>query len=237
METEREMSKVGLLRELPAEARARLAPHARLVTLRRGERLWTEGRPSDAFSFVTRGHLKLVRSLETGRDAIVDTSSPGELVCGSTPCTFAPYCCSAVALEDGTSVLTVGRRAVMEALERDPEIARALLHEMGCRGMRTCGRVEELSSGQVAQRIAKLLLKLADRAGVPRPREGTWIPVPLTRQDIADVCNTTVESAIRVMTRWSREGLVRRAARGLVIVDRSRLEAIAGAAASKDAAR
>lgn len=224
MASETDLSKVGFFCDLPAPARAELSARGEVRTAKRGERVWNEGGASSAFTFVVRGHVKLVRALESGREAIVDTVGPGEIACGSAPCTFAPYCCSAVALENGTEVLSVPRRAVMEVAERDAGAARALMHEMASRGANLCRRVEELSSGQVAQRIARLLLRLAERAGAPRADAGIWVPVPLTRQDIADICNTTVESTIRVMTRWSREGVVRKAARGFVLADRARLE-------------
>jgi CRP/FNR family transcriptional regulator len=92
--------------------------------------------------------------------------------------------------------------------------------------MSLCRRVEELAGGQVERRIATLLLRLADGMGVPRTSEGTWIPVRLSRQDLADLVGTTLETAIRVMTRLGRAGIVRTAPRGLVITDRRALEEV-----------
>ena len=43
------------------------------------------------------------------------------------------------------------------------------------------------------------------------------IPLALSRQEIADLTATTVESAIRVMSRWGREGLVTTEADGFTI--------------------
>jgi CRP/FNR family transcriptional regulator len=127
-------------------------------------------------------------------------------------------------MEDEVEVALVPRRDVLELLERSPAAGRAFLREVTSRGMSLCQRVEELSTGQVERRIATLLLHLADQVGVPWSGEGTWIPIPLSRQDLADLCGTTIETAIRVMTRLRREGIVRSAARGLVITDRLSLE-------------
>ena len=81
-----------------------------------------------------------------------------------------------------------------------------------------------LNVGGTGLRIATLLLRLTDQLGVARDGDGTWIPVQLSRQDLADLCGTTIETAIRVMTRLGREGIVRSAARGFVIADRAGLE-------------
>ncbi len=69
--------------------------------------------------------------------------------------------------------------------------------------------------------------RLCPYAQCRRAARNEGLPLQLSRQDLADLCGTTIETAIRVMTRLGREGVVRAAARGLVIVDRPRLEEIA----------
>lgn len=93
--------------------------------------------------------------------------------------------------------------------------------------MSLCQRVDELSKGRVERRIATLRLRLAEQLGAPDGDEGTLIPIQLSRQDLADLCGTTIETAIHVMTRRARRSIVRSTARGLVIGDRPGLEEIA----------
>ncbi len=92
--------------------------------------------------------------------------------------------------------------------------------------MRLGGRIGELSSGQVERRVVTLLLRLAEQVGAPRPDGSVWIPLSLSRQDLADLCATTLESAIRCMSKLARQGLVKSVARGFVVPSRSRLEAL-----------
>jgi CRP-like cAMP-binding protein len=218
--------RVQFLRVLPSDDRARLLAASQTRKFARGSRIWSDGDPSGEFSFVTAGRVKLVKATEGGRDAILETVAPCEVLCASAVAACAPHCCSSVAMEDDTEVLSLRRADVLEMVERSPAVARAFIRELTCRGMEMCRRVEELSAGQVEQRIAKLLLRLAERAGVDRPGQGTWVPVPLTRQDLADLCGTTVETAIRVMSRLGREGVVRTTARGFVVARRAALEEI-----------
>jgi CRP/FNR family transcriptional regulator len=49
----------------------------------------------------------------------------------------------------------------------------------------------------------------------------------LTRQELADMTGTTIETCIRIMSRWSKEGVVRTEKDGFVVLDRETLEAIA----------
>jgi CRP/FNR family transcriptional regulator len=58
-------------------------------------------------------------------------------------------------------------------------------------------------------------------------RGGAFVPLALTRQELADMTGTTIETCIRIMSRWSKEGVVRTEKDGFVVLDRETLEAIA----------
>ena len=79
----------------------------------------------------------------------------------------------------------------------------------------------------VEYRMAHLLLKLADRIGEESTDSGIKIPLFLSRQDIADLVGTTVETAIRVMSRWRKMDIVTNDKRGIIIRDRETLEDLA----------
>jgi CRP/FNR family transcriptional regulator len=87
-------------------------------------------------------------------------------------------------------------------------------------------RIPEVAAGRVETRFANLFLKLADKMGRPHA-DGTFIPMPLSRQDLADLTSTTIETCIRVMSRWGKEGVVRTEKDGFVLVDRATLEGLA----------
>ena len=221
------VSRIPLLAALSDADRERLRPHASLRPVAPRQRVWREPAPAAEFLFLVRGRIKLTRSSESGRDVILDTCSEGELLCGSAACSGSAYCCSASALHEPAEVLALPRRAVLELLERSPAAARAFLQEAARREMALTRRIEELSSGHVERRIAALLLRLAQQLGVPANGDGTWIPLALSRQDLADLCGTTVETAIRTMTRLAQNRLVRTVGKGFMIADVGRLEDVA----------
>lgn len=79
-------------------------------------------------------------------------------------------------------------------------------------------------TGRVEGRFARLFLKLADQIGKPE-RGGIFVAMPLTRQELADLTGTTIETAIRIMSRWQKDDIVRTEKDGFVIVDRKALQA------------
>jgi len=85
--------------------------------------------------------------------------------------------------------------------------------------------IQELASERVEKRIVNLFLKLADRIG---QTEGsiTLIPLTLTRQDIADMVGSTVETTIRILSRFTREGIIETRGKKIIIKDIERLKAL-----------
>jgi CRP/FNR family transcriptional regulator len=51
--------------------------------------------------------------------------------------------------------------------------------------------------------------------------------VSTTRQELADMIGTTVETAIRLISKWQRAGIVRAARRAVTLADPAALQAIA----------
>ena len=68
--------------------------------------------------------------------------------------------------------------------------------------------IKSLAVDRVEQRIAQILLKLADKVGISE-KGGIMINLPLTRQDLADMAGTTVETAIRVMSRFTKSKIIK----------------------------
>ena len=215
---------VPFLRAIPAEKRRRLLPRAALRTFSRTQGLWCDGQMTNDFSFLARGRVKLVKCNADGKETILDLCLPGQLLCASAVCAVAPYCCRAVAAEDDTTVLSLPRQDLLELVERNPPMTHGFMKEITCRTATLCRRVNELAGGQVERRVSKLLLRLADEVGQARDGEGTWIPVALSRQDLADMCGTTIETAIRIMSRLQREGIVQTVTSGFVVANRPALE-------------
>jgi CRP/FNR family transcriptional regulator len=57
--------------------------------------------------------------------------------------------------------------------------------------------------------------------------DGTFIALALSRQELADMIGTTIETSIRIMSRWGKADIVRTEKDGFVVVDRPALEAVA----------
>ena len=191
---------------LPARDLAALAAAARDVTYRARDYVFQEGEPAVWFCLVKRGHVKIVRHAKSGKDVVLELLGPGEAFGGVAVIERRPYPASAQATE--TSVVTrIPHDLICALAERHPSIVREMALLIGQRLRAAHESVTSLASDPVEARLAAALLRIAEREGV-RTSDRLTLPFQLTRQSLADMTGTTVETAIRVLRRWQREGLL-----------------------------
>jgi CRP/FNR family transcriptional regulator len=218
------LSSSALYRDLSEEDKRRLAEVAEARSYRKGTAVFVEGDSPDFLFTVVSGRVKVVKMTPSGREVILEILGPGAPLGAVAAYECRPYPASAVALEDATCIL-LRRASLFELLERHPSLVRGLLAGLSHRLVQLTSRIAELTSGRVEGRFAQLFLKLSDRMGRPE-RSGSFIPMPLSRQDLAALTGTTIETCIRVMSRWGKEGVVLTEKDGFVLLDRAALERI-----------
>lgn len=123
-------------------------------------------------------------------------------------------------------VLALSKKAYFGMLRRNPDAAMEVIQYLGKRLHEAQENVKVLALNPADQRLASLLANLAARAGV-RESGGIRLTVRLTRQDLANMVGITVETAIRVMSRFKRQRLVSGMAKNLMILDLAKLKQLA----------
>lgn len=221
------LQSMPIFRKLSAEDRARLAPHARIRDYARGEQIFSEGSPSERFYAIASGRVKVFKMTPAGKDVILEIFGVGDPLGAVAVYEGWPFPASALALEDTTCV-TIERTPFFALLEHHPTLVRGLLLGLTHRLVELTNRLAELTGGRVEPRFARLFLKLAGEVGQP-VAGGTFVALPLTRQELADLTGTTIETAIRIMSRWSKQGIVATEKQGFLVRDAKALEALAAA--------
>jgi len=219
------LRRTSIFRRLSPDDRQRLAGVASVRTYDKGATLFIEGEASDELYTVVTGRVKVFKTTVRGTDVILEIFGPGDPVGAVAVYESRAYPATAVTLEPTTCVL-IPRQAFFSLLEAHPTMVRGLLVGLTHRLVELTSRLTELSGGRIEARLARFFLKLASDMGQPRP-DGILIPLVLSRQEIADMVGTTIETSIRIMSRWGKQDLVRTEKDGFVVVDRPALEAIA----------
>lgn len=202
--------------------RAALEPLCRMRRYEKGEVIFHEAEAADRIHFVIDGRVKIVKAAGT-RDLILELLGPGEPVGAVAAFERKPFPATAIALEEST-ILSIPERDFFQVLESRGEMTRHLLGALTLRLMMLNKRLADMT-GSIEVRAARLFLTLAERMGAERDG-ATFIPLALSRQELADLLGTTLESAIRLMSRWQKESIVLTEREGFLIPDLTSLRAV-----------
>ena len=214
-----------LLAALPAKELAALATLARDENYRARDYIFMEGDPALWFCLVKSGRVRIFRQSRGGKEVVLELLGPGEPFGGVAVIEKRPYPASAQATEP--SVITkLPQDAVVALAERNPSIIKEMALMMGRRLRAAHDSVKSLAADPVEARLAATLLRLAEREGTRGP-QGLTLPFHLTRQGLADMTGTTVETTIRIVSRWLKDRLVREEANRLVLADVAALRELA----------
>ena len=214
-----------VFQQLAPDDRRRVAQASTVRKYSKGDVIFEQESTADAFFTIATGRVKIFKMLTSGKEMILEVFGRGDPLGALATYTGRPFPASAVALEDTTCVL-IPRAVFFKLLEEHPSLVRGLLMGMTVRLVELTNRLAEVSGARVEPRLARLFVKLAREMGKPE-RDGLYIPLVLSRQELADMTGTTIETAIRIMSRWGKENLVRTDKDGFVIINRAALENIA----------
>ena len=168
--------------------------------------IFREGDSAQWLCIVRAGRVKIVKHSRTGKDVVFEILGPGEVFGGVAVIEKRPYPAAAQAVEPSV-VLKFPRDAIVALTERYPSVIKELALTIGRRLRAAHDSVKSLAVDPVESRLAATLLRLAEREDTGETR-GLTLPFHLTRQSLADMSGTTVETAIRIVSRWSRDGLI-----------------------------
>lgn len=219
------LKQVSLFSGLKEEDLQAILTRGRQERLAKRAFLFHQGEPSDRLYLILRGKVKVVKQHPSGQETILEVHGVGDSIAEVAVLDGRPYPASAQTLSECT-LLRLSRPQFLEILEAHPPVARNLIVGLGRRLRDLVEHVSSLAVQPVEERLAGLLLKLAKGSGLP-VSGGLLVNLSLTRQDLADIIGTSLETVVRALRRLRQRGLLTLQGRRLLITHPERLRALA----------
>ncbi|MFH0871799.1 MAG: Crp/Fnr family transcriptional regulator [bacterium] len=191
---------------------------------REDEYLFYEGDPPQGLFILREGKVKIIKHSTRGKDTILRLLGPEEMFGEVASLDGGPYPASAQALED-TVVFHLSQRDFLRLLQGYPSIALRVIEDLGRKLRDAHDLIRALTTETVEKRIATVLLKLSEKLGKVEER-GIRLRIHLSRQDLADMAGTTIETAIRVLSKFTKDRLLTKEGKNIIILDRAALAAL-----------
>jgi CRP-like cAMP-binding protein len=190
----------------------------------KGELLFVEGDTSTHLYIVQSGQVKLYSVSPDGRQQILRILKAGEFFGELALFQETKQYCFAEAMEE-SSLCLLGQPDFQNLLQEKPSVALALLQAMSARFFQAERFIGDLTLKTVEERLISWLLMKA-QTGV-KVHNGARISLELSREELAHLLGTTIETVSRRLSSLQAEGLLTLSGhRSIVIRDLGRLEAL-----------
>ena len=207
---------VPYLKGLPAAVVQALANVANVYRYTANTIIFQEGEPVAGLYLVEEGTVKICRFSKDGREQTLRFMQRGDTFNDVAALDGGPNPATAIAYTD-VVLWRITRPDLRYVVERNPNLAWALIESISQRARYLVNLVHDLSLRNVKGRLARLLLEQTEAA----ERGGS--PPLLTQEEMANRLGTVREMVGRALRSLSNAGLIEFDRHRLVILDAERL--------------
>ena len=214
------MRKVALFSALDDSQLRQLLDICPARSVPKGSLIFSPSQPAEQFYVILSGEIKVYKLSAGGDEQILHLYGKGKTFGEAAMWAKIRYPAHAEAIGDST-LLAVGRAALKNMLERNADIALAMLAGMSSKLREFNHLIEQLSLKEVPARLAGILLEL--------PAEGAINTVVLeqTKQQLAARIGTIPETLSRALKKLKDMGLIEVDGRKITILDPDSLAELA----------
>ena len=219
----KDLRKLHLFEDLSENELKQAIQYMQEKTFKKGEYLFFEEEAEPGIYILLDGLIKLLKETHDAKIVIVRLVYPGDIFGWIEWGKRTPKNTYTAKAITESRTLYISNKDFINLAIKHPAIAIKMTCEATATLLQTYETLKSIAGGKVEERIAKVLLEIADRIG-KKYEDTIVIDAPLTRSDIAEMTGTTVETTIRVMSKWKKMGIINTERGFIEILKRRELE-------------
>jgi CRP-like cAMP-binding protein len=208
-----------LFRELPPATLDHITTYVRRRSVPKGTVIFRKGDPGVGLIGVLSGAVKISVASADGRDVVLNIIREGEVFGEIALLDGRARTADATTMSD-CELMTIERREFIPFLRSQPDVTLKLMEILCSRLRRTSEQVHEMTFLNLSTRIAKTLIRLAEKAK-DTDRGGT---VTITQREISQIVGRSRESTNKRLRAWEKSGWIRLQRGSVTVLKPEKLE-------------
>lgn len=216
---------IPLFSELSVEQLRKISSFSKLKSFDKHDRIFNEDEFYLGFYILLKGSVKVFKISSQGKESVVHIVRPLTAFADIPLFEGGNYPVSAEALE-GSLTLFIPKEKFLELIYAEPDISLKMLAGFAKRLKALINQLEDISSKEVPNRLAKYLLKeikIAGTENLPEP----FVKLTIPKSTIAAYIGTITETLSRSFKKLQDEGVIRVNGKKIFVKDLKRLKELA----------
>lgn len=216
---------IPLFSELSIEQLRKISTFSKIKKFSKNELIFNEDDLYVGFYILLKGTVKVYKISSKGKESVVHIIKPLTAFADIPLFGGGNYPVSAEALEDSLALL-IPKEQFLELIHTEPEISLKMLAGFAKRLKSLINQLEDISSKEVPNRLAKYILKEIKISGtedLPEP----FIRLSVPKSTIASYIGTITETLSRTFKKLQDEKIIRVSGKKIFITDINKLKNLA----------
>lgn len=211
----------------------RLVAAGRIAQFGAGTTICRQGDPATHLFVVISGLIKVITVSRSGQQSVLALRGSGDVV-GELAGELTGYRTASMVAVNQVRAVVVGHEKFLAFLDGHLPAAHAYRRMITQRFSDTADSLYAQSTTSGAQRLAQLLLDLAEKYGEPAgPGRALVLTLPLSQEELASLASASRATVTRALHAWRGRGLIQTRTRRITITDPDALRRLGGRAADR----
>ena len=216
---------IPLFSELSIEQLRKISSFSKIKRFTKNEIIFNENNAYVGFYVLLKGTVKVYKISSKGKESVVHIIKPLTAFADIPLFEGGNYPVSAEALEESLALL-IPKEQFLELIHNEPEISLKMLAGFAKRLKSLINQLEDISSNEVPNRLAKYLLreiKISGTENLPEP----FIKLSVPKSTVASYIGTITETLSRALKKLQNEKIIRVSGKKIFITDLKKLKNLA----------
>ncbi|HEY2241555.1 MAG TPA: Crp/Fnr family transcriptional regulator [Streptosporangiaceae bacterium] len=206
----------------------RLVAAGRIAQFGAGTTICRQGDPATHLYVVISGLIKIMTNSRDGQQSVQALRGSGDVV-GELAGELTGHRTASMVAVTEVQAVVVGHEKFLAFLDRHLPAAHAYRKMITRRFSETADSLYAQYTTNGAQRLAQLLLDLAEKYGEPAgPGPALVLALPLSQDELASLVSTSRATVTRALHDWRGRGLIQTRTRRITITDPATLRRLGG---------
>ncbi len=171
----------------------------------KGEYIFRQGTKPQGIYCLNRGKVKIMHKEADGKEKIVRLVKPGDPMGYRSILSEENYSASAIAIEE-SGVCFIPRELFISVLKKDTSLTMEMIKLLGADLRLAESQLSKMTSKSTLERTAEALLFIKETYGYEEDEK--TINASLSRKEIADIVGTNMETVVRQISDFRKQGVI-----------------------------
>ncbi len=213
----------SVFRNLSPREKELLTAHHSVAQIPRGGTIFSKGEKSKELIVLAEGKAKIFRRGIAGREHIIKLVRPGDMLENEILFTDSIWPSTSIAIENSV-IIKIETQLMFRLMKDNPDLSMGISKFLAEELAVSYNKMVSLTQKHVMGRLAESILEIGEVYGFED--DGKTLSARLSRDDIAHLANMTTSNAIRTLSLFATEGILRIKRRQITILDPEGLKRI-----------